>query len=1488
MAENGNAKNPFSNSTNTVVPSLSRGSWVEWLGFISALLLVTTVCSVPLNYEQQLLFAVFSTTLALIIRFNSNDNYFRVIVLVVISSVTTGRYIYWRLTESLVFDNNIDFTAFDYLFAYGLVAAEMYAWTIMFLGYFQTIWPLKREVLPLPDDESEWPTVDVFIPTYNEPMNVVAPTILAAKNIDWPKDKLNVYVLDDGCRDEYRLFSERAGVHYIERKESTHAKAGNINRALGMCQGDFVAIFDCDHVPVRSFLKKTMGWFLRDSKLGLMQTPHLFFSPDPLERNLGIFRRVPNEGQLFYGLIQDGNDTWNSTFFCGSCAVLRRAALEEVGGIAHETVTEDAHTSLRMHRKGWNSAYLNIPQAAGLATDRLSGHVGQRIRWARGMVQILRIDNPLFGRGLKLSQRLNYFNAMSYFLYSLPRLIFLTAPLAFLFFEAHVFQAAAAMIAVYALPHVIQSHIANSAVQGRFRHGFWSEVYETILAAHILLPTLAALVNPKWGSFNVTDKGSKIESDQFEWRIALPYFIVLLMNLAGFAVGVGHLIWWNVYETSTVIMNLIWTSYNLIILGAALAVAWEKQQHRENVRIPRRERAVLSLDNGVKVPAFTSDLSLSGATLMLSQQAHLESGMSVSLEIHDGIEARCFQGKISTMREGHVGIQFEVMEPEQMSQLVHITHGREDAWVDWYSHCEPDHLLNSFSQVIRYGLLGLGRSLFGFTSTPKWVNSRGYALTSWAFVLVVFVLVSVFAPHKAQADSMESDTERSASVFRSASFKELGVEKPLRLHIGESSRGVPFSVRSNQLVTSARIDVKYSILPQESSNASHLEVIVNDTTVGEIPIEASTSGYQANRSITVDPLLIGEYNNLSVQVVSSDSNDCAKVNFDTPAVIIGNNSELSFAVRKLQLVNDLEMFPVPFFDARDHSELVLPFVLDSHAAESLALLKSAGILASWFGALADYRGAQFPVSIDALPEGNAIVLATPNHYPKSVDLPPISGPSLKLVNHPDNPYAKLLLVLGQNETELLDMVKALAFGQVKLRGDSVLFDNKLKPLAPRNPYDAPRWISTKREIRFAELSDPQNLTVNSNSPHTIKVNFRVPPDLFIWRSHGIPVKLGYRFANLSFDNASSLNISVNETPIRRISLNSQFTPPSDNQRYLGSFMNGGDAAEVTQKQIAQHRYFSIPFREMSGLNQLQFYYDFTQQAHQGADCGSSHAADIQSSIDADSTIDLSKFLHYARMPDLAMFANMGFPFTRYADLSETVIVIPKAANASEIQMLLDVFGKFGRATGYPSIRVTLLRAEQINTIQDKDILLIGTTADQPLLSAWQMYLPAVYSVQEQSWRRRNLSTSEKLRLWWDNTQDSHDFTVADRAIESSGQEFVSIMGTKSPLDAKRSLVALVTSSPYIFSSITDVLNDAERVRRVQGDLVVIDNGRVAAFRVTPNYFIGELPAWTKIRWYLSQHLIALAMVFVIGVYIGAVFVQRIVKRRAEMRLKFNA
>ena len=671
---------------------------------VGAALLLALVVSVPLDLTGQLLFSAGSFGAALLL--SRTPGRLTTLAMIVLSISASSRYMYWRVTDTVGFTNWV-----DACFGFGLLLAELYAFLVLLIGYFQTAWPLQRRPVPMPQDVDTWPSVDVFIPTYNEPLEVVKQTVFSAMQMDWPEDRLHVYVLDDGRREEFRDFCQELGVGYLTRDNNAHAKAGNINAALAVTDSEYVTIFDCDHIPTRSFLQICMGWFIRDPKLAMLQTPHHFFSPDPFEKNLDTFHAMPNEGELFYGIVQDGNDLWNAAFFCGSCAVIKRAPLLEVGGVAVETVTEDAHTALKLSRHGYNTAYLALPQAAGLATESLSAHVGQRIRWARGMAQICRVDNPLFGPGLKLGQRLCYFNAMLHFFYGLPRLVFLTAPLAYLLFSAHVFQATAAMITAYALPHLMHASITNSRIQGRFRYSFWNEVYESVLAWYIMRPVLVAFVNPKLGKFNVTAKGGVIEQSYFDWSIARPYLILLLLNLLGFAVGIWRMV--AVGPSSevftTLVINMVWTAYNIILTSASLAVASETRQVRSTPRVTAALPAALRFADGKTLVCETDDFSQSGVGLRVPNELQLETGSEVHVSLFRSDEEGTFPAQVTFSGGGRLGLRFEGLSLRQQADIARLTFARADAWIDFWGNRQHDKPLTSLKSVMVIGVRGLGQ-----------------------------------------------------------------------------------------------------------------------------------------------------------------------------------------------------------------------------------------------------------------------------------------------------------------------------------------------------------------------------------------------------------------------------------------------------------------------------------------------------------------------------------------------------------------------------------------------------------------------------------------------------------------------------------------------------------------------------------------------------------------------------------------------------------
>lgn len=637
--------------------------------------LAAVIVIVPMDSEKQYIFGLIA--IAILFALGISKSHKTSMVMVFLSALMSTRYIYWRATETLSFNSEI-----EAILGIGLFAAEIYVWVILLLGYLQTSWPLKRTIEPMPDDVSLWPTVDIYVPSYNESLDVVRDTVLAAQCIDYPRDKIKIYLLDDGKRSEFAVFAADAGVGYITRDDNRHAKAGNLNHALRITKGELITVFDCDHVATRAFLQATVAPFLKDPKLALLQTPHYFYSPDPFERNLKAAREIPNEGALFYGPVQQGNDNWNATFFCGSCAVIRRSALEEIGGFATETVTEDAHTALKMQRRGWKSAFLALPLAAGLATERLGLHVVQRTRWARGMTQIFRVDNPLLGRGLKWQQRLCYLNAMLHFQFGLPRVIFLTAPLAYLLFNLNIIHSSASLIFAYVLPHLVMSLYVNSRMNGRFRATFWGEIYETVMAFHLVIPTLLTMISPKHGKFNVTDKGGLLDVGFFDFNIVRPHVICAALLMIGVVSGTVRAVAHDYFGVDpwVIALNVGWALFSLIILMAAIAVARETRQTRKTIRIDVVIPVVLHYASGISSRTATVNLSMGGAQVTAPDNRHETDEIeAIDLMLQSG--AISIPVSLIGAEEGVIRLKFDEIPLARRRELVRVVLSRADAWI---------------------------------------------------------------------------------------------------------------------------------------------------------------------------------------------------------------------------------------------------------------------------------------------------------------------------------------------------------------------------------------------------------------------------------------------------------------------------------------------------------------------------------------------------------------------------------------------------------------------------------------------------------------------------------------------------------------------------------------------------------------------------------------------------------------------------------------
>ena len=557
--------------------------------------------------------------------FREKTEYVKLIIILTGIFITL-RYFYWRTFNTINTDTPVNF-----LLSILLYFAEFYSIVIALLGAFIALRLLERKEIPIiPAEKDKLPTVDVFIPTYNEPIEVVKTTALAATALDYPKDKFNVYILDDGGtkqklndpdpkkREENRKRAEGlksfvkavgGNLHYLTREKNEHAKAGNINEALKKTNGELILILDCDHIPTQDFLRNTVGFFQKYPKLFLVQTPHSFQNPDPIEKNLEIFRQVPNENDMFYKFIQKGLDFWSSSFFCGSAAVLRRKYLEEIGGIQGQTITEDAETALELHSKGLDSAYYGRKMVFGLQPETFASFIVQRSRWAQGMVQIFLLKNPLFKKGLKWYQKISYINSSFFWFFGIARAIFLLAPSFFLFFGAKIYDASLNEVLAYAIPHFLASILVANYLYARVRWNFFSELYEALQSLFILPAIISVLFNPRKPTFKVTPKGENL-AEEFLSPFYKPIYILFNITLISFFFAIYR---WVEYpeERGTILVVLFWQIFNFLVLALGVIAMREKPERRRAYRIPAQDKAFVYIDS-LTFSGRIRDISLTG------------------------------------------------------------------------------------------------------------------------------------------------------------------------------------------------------------------------------------------------------------------------------------------------------------------------------------------------------------------------------------------------------------------------------------------------------------------------------------------------------------------------------------------------------------------------------------------------------------------------------------------------------------------------------------------------------------------------------------------------------------------------------------------------------------------------------------------------------------------------------------------------------------
>ena len=317
---------------------------------------------------------------------------------------------------------------------------------------------------------------------------------------------------------------------------------------------------------------------------------------------------------MFYGIIQRGLDNWNASFFCGSAAVLRRAALLETEGFSGISITEDCETAIELHSRGWNSIYVDKPLIAGLQPATFASFIGQRSRWAQGMMQILRFRFPPLKRGLSMAQRLCYASSTLFWLFPFPRAIFLVAPLFYLFFDLQIFTASGGEFLAYTLAYMIVNLMMQNYLYGAFRWPWISELYEYVQTVHLLPAVISVILNPRKPTFKVTAKDESISTSRIS-EIGMPFFIIFGVLLLAVAMTV-----WKVYaEPFKADVTLVvggWNLINLIMAGCALGVVSERGERASSRRVKVSRRCEFQLGNQW-LKGTIENVSVNGARVLV-------------------------------------------------------------------------------------------------------------------------------------------------------------------------------------------------------------------------------------------------------------------------------------------------------------------------------------------------------------------------------------------------------------------------------------------------------------------------------------------------------------------------------------------------------------------------------------------------------------------------------------------------------------------------------------------------------------------------------------------------------------------------------------------------------------------------------------------------------------------------------------------------------
>lgn len=728
------------------------------------------------------------------------------------------------------------------------------------------------------------------------------------------------------------------------------------------------------------------------------------------------------------------------------------------------------------------------------------------------------------------------------------------------------------------------------------------------------------------------------------------------------------------------------------------------------------------------------------------------------------------------------------------------------------------------------------------------------------------------------------------SFHKKYSLADLGATGAIELRGDSSTRTLSFVLPETDVARQATLRIQYFASPSLLPSMSHIDVLLNGTLFAVLPVTLSSTAQlsavssaasgvspavssavagtlvpatQRTQSImeqmvTLPADLLVHRNTITFQLVGhytvtacedpENTSIWAQINPKTTLDISGN---------RMAMANDLDLLPLPFFDEDSAKRPTINVVF--LASPSRRQMEAAAVVASWIGVMADYRLASFSVSVGSIPAGNAIVFGTQESMPggpslSQLGLQSVQGATVALRTNPDDAFGKLLIVTGADDRQILQAAQALALNPGAMAGDTAQVAVHLP--SPRVADDAPRWLNNERPARLGQM---QLRALESDGSAPVDTYLHTAPDLYYGLRRNLRLHLYYRYDPIPLAPRAHMTVSINEAYASSIPL-----PGGDRVSREGNLTLAVPAEDMAPFANTLRMNFYLPVAR-NGLCQAG---------------GTAHA---RATILPDSYLDVEDVPHWTALPNLQLFSNAGFPFTRFADLAQTSIVMPFQPSSVDIQLLLTLVAHMGAETGYPALRLDIASPRDLGAIADRDYLVLGSAHDQPAFEQLAPYLPAAPDSKGLHIRDTDGIFAPVQHFWW---------RIQGRPVPESGQMEVSgklpdalLEAIQSPYHAGRSIVVVMVREDAAVVPFLTAFGDAVNSSVIAQSVSILHGSSFDSYRLGNSlYHVGRLPLWDLLSIELAEYPYVGAIILLFLCFLLAILVRSWLMGHARRRL----